>query len=626
MSTLAHKSLLSGGDNKPPMLGKHLYDSWKSRMELYMMNRPYGRMILASVEKGPLVWPTITVDGETRLKEYTKLTAAETTQAKTQEKVFANVALKNKLRKLKRNIVDTKFAKPSILGKSVLQPPKNQSVVRQPHAFKSERPNFLKPRFASQVDVNNVLSKPVTPYYLPKVREFVFAKPNLVIALGSSRNSSKESSKLVEPKIHTQKPGRQIVIGHRFSPNKSPTVHEKTNTPRSCLRWIPTGRIFDIVGLRWVPTGKTFTSSTAKVDNKPQNGSNKDITNPYECDQTLNINADNIIGEPERLVSTRLQLHEQALFCYYDDFLSSVEPKTYKDTLTQACWIETMQDELNKFERLKVWELVSRPDKVMVITLKWIYKVKLDELVARLDAIRIFLAFVAHMNMIVYQLDVKTAFLNDILREEVYVSQPDGFVDKDNLNHVNGPSDNIFADFKLLVLELHDLKAVDPTHYRGMVGTLVYLTASRPDLTFVVCVCAWYQEKPTKKHLHAVKRIFKYLRGTFNMVLWYPNDSSIALTAYADADHVGFQDTRQSTSESMQLLGDKLVSWSLKKKKSAAISSTKAEYIALSGCCAQVLWMRSQLTNYGLRFNKILMYCDNKSAIALCYNNVQHSR
>ncbi|GJZ08332.1 retrovirus-related pol polyprotein from transposon TNT 1-94 [Tanacetum coccineum] len=169
-------------------------------------------------------------------------------------------------------------------------------------------------------------------------------------------------------------------------------------------------------------------------------------------------------------------------------------------------------------------------------------------------------------------------------------------------------------------------KAVDPTHYRGMVGTLMYLTASRPDLTFVVCMCARYQEKPTEKHLHAVKRIFKYLRGTVNRGLWYPKDSSIALTAYADADHAGCQDTRRSTSGSMQLLGDRLVSWSSKRQKSAAISSTEAEYIALSGCCAQVLWMRSQLTDYGLGFNKIPMYCDNKSAIALCCNNVQHSR
>ncbi|GJY78809.1 hypothetical protein Tco_0484610 [Tanacetum coccineum] len=102
---------------------------------------------------------------------------------------------------------------------------------------------------------------------------------------------TRNSNKPVEPKILTQKPGRQIVTGHRFSPNKSSVVHEKTNTPRSCLRWIPTSRIFNTIGLRWVPTEKTFTSSTTKVDCKPPNGSNEDITNPYECDQTLNVSA-----------------------------------------------------------------------------------------------------------------------------------------------------------------------------------------------------------------------------------------------------------------------------------------------------------------------------------------------
>ncbi|GKB99703.1 hypothetical protein Tco_0985840 [Tanacetum coccineum] len=169
-------------------------------------------------------------------------------------------------------------------------------------------------------------------------------------------------------------------------------------------------------------------------------------------------------------------------------------------------------------------------------------------------------------------------------------------------------------------------KLVDPTHYRGMIGSLMYLTSSRPDLVFAVCMCARYQAKPTKKHLHAVKQIFRYLKGTICMGLWYSKDSCITLTTYADADHVECQDTRQSTSESAQFLGSKLVSWSSKKKKSIAISSTEAEYIVLSGCCAQILWMRSQLTYYGLKFNKIPLYCDNKSAIALCCNNVQHSR
>nr|GEW33340.1 hypothetical protein [Tanacetum cinerariifolium] len=229
-------------------------------------------------------------------------------KAQIQKKVFANVALKNELRKLKVNSVDTKFAKLLILRKPILQPPRNQSVVRQPNAFKSERPNFSNPRFASQVDVNNDLPKPVTPHYLPKVRESVLAKPHHVITRSSSRNSSKESyrgdsrikvqspktknsNKPVEPKIHNKKPGRQIVTCHRFSPNKSSVVHQKTNTPGSCLRCISMGRIFNTVGLRWVPTGKTFPSSTTKVDCEPPNDSNEDITNPYKCDQTLNVSA-----------------------------------------------------------------------------------------------------------------------------------------------------------------------------------------------------------------------------------------------------------------------------------------------------------------------------------------------
>ncbi|GKF16567.1 hypothetical protein Tco_0061485 [Tanacetum coccineum] len=110
------------------------------------------------------------------------------------------------------------------------------------------------------------------------------------------------------------------------------------------------------------------------------------------------------------------------------------------------------------------------------------------------------------------------------------------------------------------------------------------------------------------------------------MGLWYYKDTDMSLAAYSDVDHAGCQDTRRSTSGSTQLLGDKLVSWSSKKQKNTAISSTEAEYIALSGCCAQILWMGSQLTDYGFQFNKIPLYCDNKSAISLCCNNVQHSR
>ncbi|GJU01167.1 retrovirus-related pol polyprotein from transposon TNT 1-94 [Tanacetum coccineum] len=339
----------------------------------------------------------------------------------------------------------------------------------------------------------------------------------------------------------------------------------------------------------------------------------------------------NVIGDPSRLVSTRHQLQTEALFCYFDAFLSSVEPMSYKEALTKSCWIEAMQEELNEFECLEVWELVPRPNRVMIITLKWIYKVKLDELggvlknkawlvekgyrqeecidfeesfalVARLEAIRIFLAFATHMNMVVYQMDMKTTFLNGILREEVYVSQSDRFVDLENPNHVyklknalyglkqaprawydlllsfllsqklsKGTADPTFDPVDTPMVEKSKLdaypqgKEVDPTRYHGMIGSLMYLTVSRPDLQFVVCMYPRYQAKPTEKHLHAVKRIFQYLRGTINMGLWYSKDSCIALTAFAYADHAGCQDTRRSTSGSMKLLGDILVSWSSKK-------------------------------------------------------------
>ncbi|GJT76354.1 hypothetical protein Tco_1043079 [Tanacetum coccineum] len=269
-------------------------------------------------------------------------------KAQFQEKVFANAALKNELRKIKGNSMDTKFAKASILGKPPLQPSRNHLVVRQPNAITSEQPRMSRPRFASQVDEKNDLSKTVTPHYLPKVRESAAAKPHQVNAPNYSRNSHKESygsndmvhayfledarkmtkdktgipnhrdmalvecqmvlnkvnllgakvsvrpnrnNNPVEPKNHTHKPGRQIGIGQRFSLNKSSVVHEKPRTPRSYLRWKPTGRIFKTVSLRWIPTRKMFIDSITKVNSKPPNGSNDDITNPYECNQTLYFSA-----------------------------------------------------------------------------------------------------------------------------------------------------------------------------------------------------------------------------------------------------------------------------------------------------------------------------------------------
>nr|GEV76738.1 uncharacterized mitochondrial protein AtMg00810-like [Tanacetum cinerariifolium] len=138
---------------------------------------------------------------------------------------------------------------------------------------------------------------------------------------------------------------------------------------------------------------------------------------------------------------------------------------------------------------------------------------------------------------------------------------------------------------------------VDATKYRSMIGALMYLTSSRLDIVHATCLCARYQAKPTEKHLKKVKRIFRYLRGTVNTGLWYMKDSGFELTEFSDADYAGCKDTFKSTSGGAQFLDEKLVSWSSKKQDYTVLSTGEAEYVSLSACCAQVLWMRTQLSN-----------------------------
>ncbi|GJQ89234.1 hypothetical protein Tco_0000373 [Tanacetum coccineum] len=167
---------------------------------------------------------------------------------------------------------------------------------------------------------------------------------------------------------------------------------------------------------------------------------------------------------------------------------------------------------------------------------------------------------------------------------------------------------------------------VDQTKYRSMIEGLMYLTASRPDLAFATFVCARYQAHPTEKHLKEVKRIFRYLRQTINMGLWYSKDSGFELIAYSDVDLAECNNDCKSTSGGIQFLGDKLVSWSSKKQDCTAMSTAEAEYVSLSACSAQVIWMMTQLLDYGFWYNKIPIYCDSQSAIAISCNPVQHSR
>ncbi|GJW58596.1 integrase, catalytic region, zinc finger, CCHC-type containing protein [Tanacetum coccineum] len=279
---------------------------------------------------------------------------------------------------------------------------------------------------------------------------------------------------------------------------------------------------------------------------------------------------ENVIRDPSRSVSTRKQLKTDGMWCYFDAFLTSVEPNNFKQAMTEPSWIDAMQEEIHEFERLE--------NKARLVAQGFRQEEEIDfeesfAPVARIEAIRIFVANAAHKNMKIYQMDVKTAFLNGELKEEVYVSQPEGFVDQDNPSHVYKlkkalyglkQAPHVWYDMlsSFLISQQFSKGAVDPALFTRHAGNDILLA------------------KPIEKHLQAVKRIFQYLNGTINMGLWYSKDTDMSLTAYADADHARCQDTRHNTSGSAQFL--------------------EAEYIALSG--------------------------DNKSMIALCYNIVQHSR
>jgi hypothetical protein len=169
-------------------------------------------------------------------------------------------------------------------------------------------------------------------------------------------------------------------------------------------------------------------------------------------------------------------------------------------------------------------------------------------------------------------------------------------------------------------------KSVDQKVFCSMIGSLLYLCASRPDVMLSVCMCARFQANPKECHLMAVKRIFRYLVHTPNLGLWYPKGSTFDLLGYYDSDYAGCKVDRKSTTGTCQFLGRSLVSWISKKQNSVALSTTEAEYVAAGACCAQLLWMKQTLSDYGCEFSKIPLLCDNESAIKLANNLVQHSR
>ncbi|WVZ89900.1 LOW QUALITY PROTEIN: hypothetical protein U9M48_036249 [Paspalum notatum var. saurae] len=165
-----------------------------------------------------------------------------------------------------------------------------------------------------------------------------------------------------------------------------------------------------------------------------------------------------------------------------------------------------------------------------------------------------------------------------------------------------------------------DGEAVDQKEFRGMIDSLLYLTATRPDIQFAVYLCARYQASPRTSHHQAVKRIFRYLKFTPELGLWYSSGSSLSLRGFSDADHAGCRIDCKSTSSTCQLLGTSLVSWSSRKQASVALSTTEAD------CCSQLLWMKATFSDFGLKYGRIPLLVDSTSAISIAKDPVLHSR
>nr|GEZ06099.1 ribonuclease H-like domain-containing protein [Tanacetum cinerariifolium] len=315
--------------------------------------------------------------------------------------------------------------------------------------------------------------------------------------------------------------------------------------------------------------------------------------------------------------------HDLLQFCLFLCFLSQEEPKKIFDALKDLCWVEAMQEEILQFKIQNVWILVDCPKGVRPIGTKWVLKNKKDKKgivirnkarlvgqghtqeegidyeevfapIARIEAVQIFLAYASFMGF------TDPEFLDRVYKDGVFLSQ-DKYVgdilkkfgysgvrlantpmDKENPWGKDGPSKDV---------ELH--------LYRSMIGSLMHLTASIPDIMFAVCACARHQVTPKECHMHTVKRIFRYLKGHPKLGLWYPKESPFDLVAYSDSDYGGATQDRKSTTKGCQFLRRRLISWQCKKQTIMAISTTEAEYVAAASGYGQVLWIQNQLLDYG---------------------------
>nr|GEY44236.1 hypothetical protein [Tanacetum cinerariifolium] len=364
-------------------------------------------------------------------------------------------------------------------------------------------------------------------------------------------------------------------------------------------------------------------------------------------------------------VDSSYTISDAPLTKFHKDHLKDQKPV---QALKDLSCMEAMHDELLQFKLLNVWTLVDLPKDKRAIGTKWVFRNKTDErgIVSKNKA-----RLVAQRNN---QEEGK-------IEEEVCVCQPPGFEDPDfsdkvykvekalyglhqatrawstrkelstefeSLMHdkfqmssmgelafflghqVQQKSDGIFISQdkypnKALVKDA-EAEDVDVHLYRSMIGSLMYLTASRPDITFAVCACARFHVTPKTLHLHVVKRIFRYLKGQPKLGLWYPRDSPFDLQAYSDSDYAGASLDRKSTAGGCQFLGKRLISWQCKKQTIVVNSTTEAEYVVATSCYGQVLWIQNQMLDYGFNCMNTKIYINNESTICIVKNLVFHSK
>nr|GEU65562.1 hypothetical protein [Tanacetum cinerariifolium] len=305
-------------------------------------------------------------------------------------------------------------------------------------------------------------------------------------------------------------------------------------------------------------------------------------------------------------------------FCLFSCFLSQEEPKKIFDTFKDLSWVEAIQEELLQFKIQNVRILVDCPKGEEGINYEEVFAP-----VARIKAIRLFLAYASFMGFTVYQMDVKSAFLYGTIDEEVYVMQPPGFPDPEfpdrvyKVKKAMGTIDQTLfikkhrGDFLLVQGNVDNIifGSLDPQLYKefkalmhnkfqmSAMGELNFFLGL-PNIMFAICACARYQMTPKECYLHAVKRIFRYLKGHLKLGLWYPKESPFDLVAYSDSDYGGASQDRKSTTGGCQFLGRRLISWQCKKQTIMSTSTTEAEYVAAASSCGQVLWIQNHMLDY----------------------------